>query len=56
MATAKKIMEEIAQLTDEERKLLLQQLKELYLLPDAHVLGENYNFWLNDKDDAYDHI
>lgn len=56
MATTDKIMEQIARLTPDERKLLFQELKKLYLLPDAHVLGENYSFWLNEKDDAYDRI
>lgn len=56
MAAPEKIMEQIAKLTPHERKLLLLELKKLYPLPDAHVLGENYSFWLNEKDDAYDHI
>lgn len=56
MATTEEIIEQIAKLTPVERKELLLALKKIYMLPDAHVLGENYSFWLNEKDDAYDHI
>lgn len=58
MNTINKILQQIEKLPEAEKTQLLQQLNKLYpqIPEDAHVVGSNYDFWLNDDDDVYDKL
>jgi hypothetical protein len=54
------LAKEISNLSEEEREFLFDTLRQMYpekFMPkDAVVVGSNYDFWLNEKDDAYDKL
>jgi hypothetical protein len=54
------IINEIGGLSEKEREGLFDTLREIYpeqFLPkNAFVVGSNYDFWLNEKDDIYDRL
>lgn len=58
MSISERIVHEIDQLPEEEKRILLEKIREKYFLypKDAFVVRENYDFWLNDKDDEYDKL
>ncbi len=58
MSLSERIVHEIDQLPEDEKRKVLQKIKEKYFqLPkDAFVVSENYDFWLNEKDDEYDKL
>jgi hypothetical protein len=58
MSIGERIIHEIDRLPDEEKKKVLEKIKEKFFqLPkNAFVVRENYDFWLNEKDDEYDKL
>jgi hypothetical protein len=56
MSVAKKIIQEIEGLSKEEKQKVLRELQAKYFeIPsDSFVVGGNYKFWLNEKDEDYD--
>jgi len=54
MSLIEKIIFEIDELSNNERSKLFQHLMEKYTQQHCFVVGENYDFWINNKDSAYD--
>ncbi len=53
MSIPEKIIKEIDMLSEQERQKVLDKIKEKYMTPDVILLGENYSWWDNEKDDIY---
>jgi hypothetical protein len=58
MSMVEKIIQEIEQLPIADKQHLFRSISEKYFIhhQDTFVVGENYKFWLNDKDAAYDEL
>lgn len=53
MSNPDKIIKEIDMLSEQERKKVLDKIKEKYMVEDVILLGENYSWWDNEEDDIY---
>jgi len=53
MSILDKIIKEIDMLSEQERKKVLDKIKEKYMTEDVILLGENYSWWDNEEDDIY---
>ncbi|GAA0356311.1 hypothetical protein [Bacillus horti] len=56
MSVTERIIQQIEKLSAVERKELLKALNEKYFSEEDRkfIVGENYDFWLNEQDNAYD--
>ncbi|MDO6451211.1 hypothetical protein [Oceanobacillus profundus] len=55
MSAEEKIIEEIEKLPNETKKHVLKKLHEKYFTKhEVFVADENYDFWLNEKDEEYE--
>ncbi|MBN6205200.1 hypothetical protein JYK21_01960 [Ralstonia pickettii] len=55
MSAEENIIEQFEKLPVEAKKRVLRKLHEKYFSQSQDfVVGENYNFWLNEKDDEYE--
>ncbi|MDQ0300553.1 hypothetical protein J2S78_003021 [Salibacterium salarium] len=53
MSIPEKIIKEIDMLSEEERKKVLEKIKEKYMSPDVILLNKNHDWWDNEEDDIY---
>ncbi len=53
MSTPERIIKAIDMLSEQERKIELDKIKEKYMDKDVILLGENYSCWDNEEDDIY---
>ena len=53
MSISDKILRELDMLDDEERKKILEQIREKYMSKDVIQLNKNYDWWNNEEDDIY---
>lgn len=58
MSITERIVHEINQLPDDEKRKVLEKIKEKFFLypKEAFIVREDYDFWLNHKDDEYDKL
>ena len=55
MSMEDKIIKDIDSLPKDQKEKVLQKIKDKYFIKDdAFVVGGNYNFWLNEKDEDYE--
>lgn len=56
MSVCERILQEIEQLPEKEKRVVLEKIKEKFFRypKDAFVVRENYDFWINEMDDEYD--
>lgn len=53
MSIPERIIKEIDMLSEQDRKKVLDKIKEKYMAKDVLLLGENYSWWDNEEDDIY---
>jgi hypothetical protein len=53
MSVPERIIKEIDMLSEQDRKKVLEKIKEKYMTSDVLSLGENYSWWDNEEDDIY---
>ncbi|WP_240378009.1 hypothetical protein [Bacillus piscicola] len=53
MSIPERIIKEIDMLSEQDRKKVLDKIKEKYMATDVLMLGENYSWWDNEEDDIY---
>ncbi|WP_165820825.1 hypothetical protein [Pueribacillus theae] len=53
MSISDKIIKELDMLDEEERQKVLDKIKDKYMSKDVILLGGNYSWWDNEKDDIY---
>lgn len=53
MSMPERILKEIDMLSEQDRKKVLDKIKEKYMAADVLLLGESYAWWDNEEDDIY---
>lgn len=53
MSIPEKVIKEIDMLSEQDRQMVLDKIKKIYMAVDVVLPGENYSRWDNEEDDIY---